>query len=79
MALYAIGDLHLSLGKDKPMDIFGDKWQNHAEKIKEGFASLGAGDTCVICGAIIVGILEEYLVSDFRGLVKATCSFVILH
>ena len=27
MALYAIGDLHLSLNSDKPMDIFGEKWQ----------------------------------------------------
>ena len=24
MALYAIGDLHLSLGSDKPMEIFRD-------------------------------------------------------
>ena len=23
MALYAIGDLHLSLGTNKPMDVFG--------------------------------------------------------
>ena len=28
MALYAIGDLHLSLGPaDKPMDVFGGRWQ----------------------------------------------------
>ena len=33
MALYAIGDFHLALGQDKPMDIFGDKWINHAEKL----------------------------------------------
>ena len=32
MALYTLGDLHLSLGTDKPMDIFGDKWQNYVEK-----------------------------------------------
>lgn len=25
MALYAIGDLHLSLGTNKPMDVFGPK------------------------------------------------------
>ncbi len=36
MALYAMGDLHLSLGiKDKPMDIFGIGWQDYMEKIKE--------------------------------------------
>ena len=26
MALYAIGDLHLSLGAPKPMDVFGGNW-----------------------------------------------------
>ena len=31
MALYTIGDLHLSLGRDKPMDSFGDRWQNYVE------------------------------------------------
>ena len=29
MAIYTISDLHLSLGMDKPMDIFGDNWENH--------------------------------------------------
>lgn len=37
MAIYAIADLHLSFSKDKPMDIFGDNWENHAEKIKENW------------------------------------------
>ena len=27
MALYAIGDLHLCLGAEKPMDIFGEVWE----------------------------------------------------
>ena len=40
MALYAIGDTHLSLSKDKPMDIFGDKWADHAEKLRRGFSKL---------------------------------------
>ena len=29
MALYTIGDLHLSLGSVMTMDIFGDRWQNY--------------------------------------------------
>jgi len=32
MAVYAISDLHLALGVDKPMDIFGNKWQDYMEK-----------------------------------------------
>ena len=34
MAIYAISDLHLSLGIEKQMDIFGDNWIKHAETIK---------------------------------------------
>ena len=39
MAIYAIGDLHLSLNKPKPMDIFGNNWENHEQKIKEDWLS----------------------------------------
>ena len=34
--LYTIGDLHLSFGADKPMDVFGAEWENHAEKLRSG-------------------------------------------
>ena len=37
MALYAIGDLHLSLGVAKPMDVFGGVWEGYTEKLKLGF------------------------------------------
>ena len=33
MGLYAIGDLHFSTSVEKPMNIFGDKWDKHEEKI----------------------------------------------
>ena len=35
MAIFAIADLHLSFNENKPMNIFGEKWQNHEEKIKQ--------------------------------------------
>ena len=34
MSIYTIGDLHLSFKENKPMDIFGDNWENHEEKNK---------------------------------------------
>ncbi|MCX7885303.1 MAG: metallophosphoesterase [Caloramator sp.] len=34
MALYAIGDLHLSFAVEKPMDVFGEIWSNHYKKIE---------------------------------------------
>ena len=37
MSIYAISDLHLSLGINKPMNIFGDNWENHEEKIKNNW------------------------------------------
>jgi predicted phosphohydrolase len=53
VALYAIGDLHLSLSVDKPMDIFGEAWVRHEEKIKESWLSLvKEEDTVLIPGDI---------------------------
>lgn len=66
MALYAIGDTHLAIGKDKPMDIFGEKWKNHAEKLRVGFSSLGADDTCVICGDLSWGMGINDTLEDFK-------------
>ena len=34
MGIYTIGDLHLSFKDPKPMNIFGEKWEKHEEKIK---------------------------------------------
>lgn len=39
MAIYTIGDLHLSLKNPKPMDIFGNNWESHEQKIKEDWLS----------------------------------------
>ena len=66
MALYAIGDLHLSLGTDKPMDIFGGRWINHTEKIKNGFQILGPEDVCVLCGDISWAMNLEESIEDFK-------------
>ena len=35
MALYAIGDFHLSFMVNKPMDVFGSEWKNHVKKIEK--------------------------------------------
>ena len=56
MALYAIGDLHLSLNSDKPMDIFGEKWHGYVDKIRAGFAPLHEDDVTVLCGDLSWGM-----------------------
>ena len=43
MKVFAISDLHLSGAVEKPMDIFGDGWQNHFDKVKEDWLSCSAG------------------------------------
>ncbi|MBQ7871316.1 MAG: metallophosphoesterase [Oscillospiraceae bacterium] len=50
MALYAIGDLHLSFGTDKPMDKFGGAWINYVEKLRTGLSVIGPEDTTVLLG-----------------------------
>jgi len=66
MALYAIGDLHLSLSGNKPMDVFGGRWEGYIEKIIEGFSSLQPDDVTVLCGDLTwaMGLLES--LEDFR-------------
>ncbi len=66
MALYAIGDLHLSLSEDKPMDVFGENWRDHAEKLKSGFADLGPEDVTVLCGDLSWAMSLEAAEEDFR-------------
>ena len=65
MSLFAIGDLHLSLSADKPMDIFGSVWRNHPQKLMEGFSALTAEDTCVLCGDLSWGMGIEDCREDF--------------
>ena len=50
MALYAIGDLHLCLGANKPMDIFGGNWIGYMDKLKEGVSVITSEDTTVLLG-----------------------------
>lgn len=60
MALYAISDLHLALNVDKPMGIFGPKWENHHEKIKENWLEIvKETDTVLIGGDISWSMGQE--------------------
>ena len=68
MALYAIGDTHLSLSSAKPMDVFGGRWENYLEKLKEGLSVLTEEDTCVICGDISWAMSLEEAEQDFKFL-----------
>ncbi len=65
MALYAIGDLHLSLGANKPMDIFGGNWVGYLEKLREGLNVIQPEDTTVLLGDLSWALDLEEAKSDF--------------
>ena len=65
MSLYAIADLHLSLGTDKPMDIFGG-WDNYIERLDKNWRStVKSEDTVVIAGDISWAMRLEQTFKDF--------------
>ncbi len=66
MALFTLADTHLSITTDKPMDIFGGRWSDHANKIKtEWEATVSPEDTVVIPGDISWGMNFEEAREDF--------------
>lgn len=66
MALYAIGDLHLSLGTNKPMDVFGGKWEGYVEKLRQGLSCIKQEDTTVLLGDVSWALDMESALEDFR-------------
>lgn len=66
MSLFAIADTHLSLGTDKPMDIFKG-WSGYVDKLRENWEStVSDSDTVVIAGDISWGMSLEGALDDFR-------------
>jgi len=48
MRVFAIGDLHLDSTLQKPMDIFGDNWINHEQKIIGNWKTTVSDDDLVL-------------------------------
>lgn len=69
MSIYVIGDLHLSFSTDKPMDIFGDNWEDHTEKIKENWLKkVTENDTVILPGDFSWATYLEETYKDFEFL-----------
>ena len=66
MALYVIGDLHLSLTANKPMDVFGGKWEGHTDRLRLSFSALAEEDVTVLCGDLSWGMDLAEAAADFR-------------
>ena len=66
MSLFAIADLHLSLGADKPMDVF-EGWADYVARLDQNWRALvGEEDTVVIAGDISWAMKIEDAVADFQ-------------
>lgn len=71
MSIYAISDLHLSFASPKPMDIFGNNWTNHEEKIKKDWEQrVKESDTVLLPGDFSWGMKLEETYKDFEFLSK---------
>ncbi len=71
MAIYTIGDLHLSTNAqtNKSMEVFGRRWQGYAEKLSQNWNSVVVPtDTVVIPGDISWAMKLEEALPDFRFL-----------
>jgi len=49
VAIFGISDLHLSFSTDKPMDVFGPEWRDHATRMAEAWDAIVGDDDVVLC------------------------------
>ena len=78
MALYAIGDLHLSLTANKSMEVFGPAWEHYVDRIGESLSQLSAQDVLVLAGDTSWGIDLAEAEADFRFLEQFPCKKLLV-
>ena len=68
MAVYAIGDLHLP-AKLKPMDVFGEHWKDHFQRVSEDWrARVAPGDVVLLPGDISWAMRLEDALEDLASI-----------
>ena len=67
--IYIIGDLHIGFSANKPMNIFGENWENHDEKIKQNWLNkVKEEDTVLLPGDFSWAMDLEEAKPDFEFL-----------
>ena len=67
--IWALSDLHLSLGGSKPMDVFGDHWERHHERMAAAWdAQVGFDDIVLTPGDFSWAMKAPEAVADFAWL-----------
>lgn len=65
--IYAISDLHLSFGVNKPMNVFGKKWDNYEQRIKENWERrVKSNDYVLLPGDLSWGLTLKESRKDFE-------------
>lgn len=73
-----VGDLHLSLGVSKPMDVFGGVWEGYLEKLNRGVSCIGPEDTTVLLGDLTWGMDLTQARPDFAWIARIPGKKIIL-
>ena len=71
MSIFAVGDLHLAFDSriEKPMDIFGDRWKDHPQRLKEFWhENVKNDDIVIIAGDVSWGLRVDEAMADFEWL-----------
>ena len=67
MSVFVMGDLHLSLAVNKPMDLFGGVWNGYVEKIRSAWQELvSPDDTVLLAGDTSWGMSLDEALLDFQ-------------
>lgn len=79
MSIYTIGDLHLSFGMNKPMDIFGVNWEGHFKKIEKSWKEqVTEKDLVVLPGDFSWAMNLNDTIEDFKYLSKLPGKKILL-
>lgn len=79
MSIYTIGDLHLSFSQNKPMNIFGDNWNGHADKIRKNWMEkVNKEDFVVLPGDFSWAMYLKDTYKDFEYLEKLPGNKILL-
>ena len=79
MSIYTIGDLHLSFSQNKSMNIFGDNWNGHADKIRKNWMEkVNKEDFVVLPGDFSWAMYLKDTYKDFEYLEKLPGNKILL-
>lgn len=79
MSIYTIGDLHLSFSQNKPMNIFGDNWNGHTDKIRKNWMEkVNKEDFVVLPGDFSWAMYLKDTYKDFEYLEKLPGNKILL-